>query len=243
MSEDRTIVIDSQEKLVGGIIRKFSDLGYIIVRAAIKPTGDYAFGDITYVLDDKRGTNNAFVNKGIIVERKTVEDFDGSFVNGNPHMSDQSQRLREWMQEDADRHGYLLIIGDETKTNHHANVDIKGRVGMIGSIMASYLLNTTVVKNELSFVLLLHKLFRKYEKDEFGKARKMDFKPTSYGSFGEYVLSGISGVRGTRAEAILEEFDVGIKLVRKHASSPLYIDNIKGIGKKTAKALRKEIDC
>lgn len=246
--DPQILIIDSAEQLVGGIIRKFGDLGYVIVRAAIKPVGDYAFGKLKYEYDEKKGINNVYLEEGVLIERKTVEDFDSSFANGNPHMWDQSQRLREWMDEifktdeenTPKRFGYLFIIGDETLDNPYAHIGLKHRIGAIGSIMSSYLLPTTIVSDELSFVLLAHKLFRKYTKGEFGKARKLDFTPSNYGSFGEYVLSGIPGIKGQRAEDILEHFVVDIELIPKGIIKN--VAQIKGIGPKTLANIREALD-
>jgi len=77
-------------------------------------------------------------NGELLIERKTVRDFDGSLASG--HLFDTAQRMREWAMgsEDGNRYCFIKVIGNTSEYNTYAKVGIKGRIGAIESIQARY---------------------------------------------------------------------------------------------------------
>lgn len=174
MSEELpTLVIDFHEPFTK--TEEFKQLGYNVIVGNLGvdnkdgyPTcGDYYF---------------KHENGEILIERKVMNDFDGSMSDRS--VFDQAQRMREWamQREDGKRYCYVKTIGNNAIFNQYANVGVKGRIGGMESIQARY--NIPVnnysfcldkdMPSEFAFNWACHKLFRSLSEGKFGEFRKSD---------------------------------------------------------------------
>lgn len=239
----KVIFIDSAEPFF--FDEMFKRKGYSIIRARIRPSGDYAWGNnYQLVYNEKTKENHVTLEDGVIMERKTVEDFDGSFAHDNSHLWDQLQRMQINAEETDIRHFYD-IIGDSELYNEYAGITRKHRLGAFNSARARYPnVQITFISTETAFVDSVDKLYRSYFEGKYGKARKLAFKTSNYGSYDEYVLCGIPGISIEKAKAILEEFEIAYTLIWRHQQQeefiiPPELTEISGIGPKTAKKIRE----
>ena len=223
MSEEKpTLVIDFHEPFTKD--QEFEALGYNIIRGNLgkdnkegyPECGDYYF---------------AHPNGEILVERKAMNDFDGSMSSG--HLFDQAQRMREWAmeREDGKRYIYLKTIGNNAEYNTYAHVGVKGRVGGMMSIQNrynipvnnySYYINKKDAEiklpKEYGFNWACHKLFRSLSEGKFGEFRKSDlFKYTNPHNKKDFIDSrdfyihcfrGIQGVSEVIAERIVDRLGI-----------------------------------
>ena len=217
MSEEEKpiLVIDFHEPFTKD--EEFEALGYNIIRGNLgkgntdnfPECGDYYF---------------KHENGEILIERKVMNDFDGSMSSG--HLFDQAQRMREWAmeREDGKRYIYLKTIGDNAENNKYAHVNVKGRVGGMMSIQNRY--NIPVnnysyyfnedddLPKEFGFNWSIHKLIRSLSEGKFGEFRKSDLfkyhnphKSNDYVSSKEFYIHcfrGIPGVSEIIATRIVE---------------------------------------
>lgn len=224
----------------------FIEKGYQVARARIKPSGDYAFGK-KYMRYNDGSKNNITIEHGVIIERKKVDDFDASFVNGETRLWEQLQHMQESTNENV--RCYYAITGDISKANGYANVTPKQRISAIGSAMARYPnvpITTFSSKNSQyeshhMFVDYIDKLYRSYQEEKFGVGRTIPFKKSEHKSFDEYVLSGISGVSRERATEILKHFEINYTIIPKDPQSISMPTSVKGIGTKTWFNIKKEL--
>ena len=217
MSEEEkpTLVIDFREPFTKN--EEFQKMGYNVIGGNLGENntenypncGDYYF---------------KHPNGEILIERKVMNDFDGSLSNG--HLFDTIQKMREWAMEseDGNRYCYLKTIGNNAEFNPYAKVDVKGRIGGGESIQArynipinnySYYINDDQPREkEFGFNWACHKLFRSLSEGKFGEFRKTDLfkyrnphKTKDYISSKEFYIHcfrGIPGVSEVIATRIVE---------------------------------------
>ncbi len=216
MSEEKpTLVIDFHEPFTK--VDEFKKLGYHVIvgnlgednKENYPKCGDYYF---------------KHENGEVLIERKVMNDFDGSMSDGS--LFGQAQRMREWAMESEDgkRYCYLKTIGNNAEYNPYAKVDVKGRIGGGESIQARYNIpinNYSYYFNEeddlpkeFAFNWACHKLFRSLSEGKFGEFRKSDlFKYRNPHLTKDYVSSkdfyihcfrGIPGVSEVIATRIVE---------------------------------------
>ncbi len=222
MSEEEippTLIIDFREPFTKA--QEFQKLGYNVVmgnlgednKEGYPKCGDYYF---------------KHENGEILIERKVMNDFDGSMANG--HLFDTMQKMREWSMEseDSNRYCYLKTIGNNAEYNSYAKVGIKGRIGGGESIQArynipinnySYYINKEDPREkEFAFNWACHKLFRSLSEGKFGEFRKTDlFKYRNPHNKRDFVDSrdfyihcfrGIQGVSETIATRIVDTLGI-----------------------------------
>lgn len=111
-------------------------------------------------------------NGELLIERKTIPDFDGSMVNG--HLFDQAMRMTEWCQAEPNRIAFIKTIGQTNEYNGHANVNYTSRIGAMNSIMIRYGLPVSNYTTEADFIWAVHKLCRSLYEGKKGKFRTTD---------------------------------------------------------------------
>lgn len=162
-------------------------------------------------------------NGEILIERKTMRDFDGSMADGS--VFNQAQRMREWAMgsEEGKRYCYIKVVGDTSEFNPYAKVSVKGRVGGMESIQArygipvncySYYKEDNKFPKEFPLNWAIHKLIRSLSEGKFGEFRKTDlFKYRNPHNKKDFIDSrdfyihcfrGIDGISETIAERIVD---------------------------------------
>ena len=240
----KNIIIDTAEPK--WIDKLFEGKGYNVKRSRILPSGDYAFGSAIIFHQDE-SNNNAIVQKGVIIERKDVADFDASFSNGSVRLWEQLQKMQEISSDNI--RTYYAIVGDLTLENKFANIYPKQRISAIGSAMARYPnvpITTFTSKSSTyhdaeMFVDFIDKLYRSYAEGKFGVGRTIGFKKSEHKSFDEYVLSGVPGISRERASDILQHFDIEYNIIPRNSERVSNVLSIKGIGHKTWSNIKKEL--
>ena len=216
MSEEEKpiLVIDFHEPFTK--TEEFQKLGYNIITGNLGKdnNGEYpTCGD--YYFKHEKGE--------ILIERKTMHDFDGSMADGSAFH--QAQRMREWAMEseESNRYCYFKIVGDTSEYNPYAKVSVKGRVGGMESIQArygipvncySYYKENNDFPKEFALNWSIHKLIRSLGENKFGEFRKQDlFKYRNPHNKRDFVDSrdfyihcfrGIQGVSETIATRIVD---------------------------------------
>lgn len=153
------LVIDNSEPL--RIADQFQNLKYNVeildITKKLEMSGDYYF---------------LCAHGEILIERKTITDFDGSMSNG--HIFDQAERMAEWIKNGENRLGYIVTIGDTNFYNEFASINSTSRIGAMGSIMMRYGIPVCNVTTETDFVWLIHKLCRSLNEGKKGEYRTTD---------------------------------------------------------------------
>lgn len=111
-------------------------------------------------------------NGELLVERKSMADFDASMVNG--HLFDQAMRMTEWCQSEPNRIAFIKTIGVTNEFNEHANVNYTSRIGAMNSIMIRYGLPVSNYTTEPDFCWAVNKLCRSLYEGKKGKFRTTD---------------------------------------------------------------------
>lgn len=215
MSEEEKpiLVIDFREPFTKA--EEFQKLGYNVISGNLGKDNIEGYPECgDYYFKHEKGE--------ILIERKVMNDFDGSLSNG--HLFDTMNKMREWAMESEEgtRYCYLKTIGNNAEYNPYAKVGIKGRIGGGESIQArnnipinnySYCLEDGLPK-EFGFNWACHKLFRSLSEGKFGEFRKTDlFKYRNPHNKRDFVDSrdfyihcfrGIQGVSETIATRIVD---------------------------------------
>ena len=141
-------------------------------------------------------------NKGVCIERKSVEDLAGSLMDG-----------RLWRQLDNMRnnfdHVYIIIVGDERKLYSHRYITFYKEqfVGTIGSLFASYNIKVWPARDLKDFFLFSKDFIKKSDgepKDLSKIHRKVPKCKDKYVG----MLRQIDFVGNKQAEAILNEYTI-----------------------------------
>ena len=153
------LIIDNSEPL--GIVDQFASLKYDIhvldITKQLEMSGDYYFkcdyGEI-------------------MIERKTISDFDGSMSDGS--IFDQCERMQIWSREGENRLVFIITIGPTNEFNEHAGVNYKSRVGAMNSIQMRYGIPVNNYTTEEDFIWAVHKLCRSLNEGKMGEYRVTD---------------------------------------------------------------------
>ena len=110
------------------------DSGVLMLRNRMD-VGDYVFGDV-------------------VVERKTIDDFCCSILDGR--IAGQVIKMKERYNE-----CFVIVVGriSDRKCVIHENCVL----GKIGSLVVKYRINVLCVDNEWQFLYLMKRIFEKYE--------------------------------------------------------------------------------
>lgn len=129
-----TIIADDREN--GEVIELLRKLNVDVEVKRLK-IGDYVFGDV-------------------VIERKTIDDFCLSIIDGR--IKSQIEKMQEY------KHKYILIsgrIGDRT-----SDINENCILGMICSVIVRYGINVICLDNEKQLAYVIKKLYEKYEEEK-----------------------------------------------------------------------------
>ena len=219
MSEEEKpiLVIDFRESFLKA--QEFEKMGYQVINGNLGEGNTENYPECAdYYYKCEHGE--------LLIERKTMRDFDGSLVNG--HLFDTAQKMREWMMgsENGTRYGFIKVVGDTSEFNPYAKVSVKGRVGGMESIQARYGIPVNCYSyyagddfpKEFALNWSIHKLIRSLSENKFGEFRKQDlFKYRNPHNKRDFVDSrdfyihcfrGIQGVSETIATRIVDTLGI-----------------------------------
>lgn len=207
--EKKYIYVDARE-LTSPVPRELLNFG-IISKPKKLVVGDY-------IISEKVG-----------IERKTVEDFLDSIMDGR--LLDQALRLKRAFPKP------LMIIEGEglySKRDIHANA-IRGALIAIALDIGIPLLFT---KNEKETAELIASITKREQEEGRIPQIRGDKKLTSLGEMQEFVVAGLPFVNLTLAKRLLKKFKTIEKIF---TASEEELAEVKGIGKKIAKEIRKVV--
>lgn len=184
----------------------------VTVEVCALPLGDY-------VIDSR-----------IIVERKSVADFEASVVDDDKRLFTQSER----MKHQPDLLAVCLLEGDVFGRRQRMSVEqITGAITFLGMIQGMNVLNTL---DHIHSAYLLVKLGQHagaglgYDLALRGK------KPKALLSAKLFVLEGIPGVSSALARTLLCTFG---SIAAIAAATPAELEEVPGIGRKRAQQIRE----
>lgn len=158
-------------------------------RKMITEDTDYPTGDYCY--------------KGkILIERKTIQDFDSSFLSN--HIWEQCQKMRIWANQDLTRVVRLYIVGDLGVYNEHSGITFEQRMGAIESIAGRYNITVVTPQSETQMVVAIGKMCRMLDEGKMGIGREFQFLPAKNITLLEHLLGGINGIGKDRVKNIME---------------------------------------
>lgn len=186
-------------------------------------TGDYQIGDF------------------LLIERKTCSDFALSIVQGR--LFRQAMRLTQEMQDRTVSVSALIVEGQEDEFNR-INVSREAILGAMTSIQVKFHLPVFRTMTPFESVKLMEIIYHQLILDDENHGRSF---PMRWGKFSKknrmknqiHILQGLPGVGSARAADLLSHFgSVGSVF----AASLDELSQVKGIGKTTAKTIRKILD-
>ncbi len=230
--ETKSIVIDTAEP--SWKADEFTAMGYEVQHLPLV-TGDYWF---------KHDLGQ------LLIERKTIPDFDRSV--SIDHMFDQAEDLIEWLRDEPNRYGMVIIVGNFEGNDYTSYAQ---RMGALGSllirgcpVLTLPLVDPTternqekgVVHEEYLFNYVVDKMIRSITEGKMGKFRTVDlFKYKNPDAnklmFNEKVLRLVPGISKRRASDIINEFPE-INFEIKGLPEDGY-KKIGGVGKKTSASI------
>ena len=210
---ENKILVDSREDQK--ILLKLTKLG-IPYEVVTLPVGDYAIGELLF-------------------ERKTISDFVNSMKG---HLQEQICNALE--NQDTIKHFIIILIGDfEELFWKHINANQFAYFGMLASITAKYKLSIIHFKRESQFLQYLKSCLNKINGEiDFTKIKKLEFKDNTPLS----MLCALPNFSITKAQMILEKYDIKFSLINKTTQQKSLIEELKefkGIGNKIIDNLRE----
>lgn len=165
------------------------------------------------------------ISEDTAVERKSVEDFLGSLIDGR--LFSQAKSLsRAYMNP--------IIILEGSGLHEKRNIDDSAVYGAVASLASDFRIPVISTKNEEETVGILYSLVsRKQGKKKSSSIRK-DKESMSTRDMKKYILEGLPSVSGTLADRLLEHFG-SVRAVFQTDEEEL--QKVKGIGPDTAKRI------
>jgi len=161
----------------------------------------------------------------VAIERKSFDDFVSSIIDGR--IFDQARNMRENFE-----HPLLLIEG-------YSNREINDNAlkGAIAALILDYGVSILTSKNEYDSAKIIYWIAKKeqHESQNF-VGIKVGKKPKTTQQLQEFVVASIPGVSTVLAKRLLEKFG---SVENIFAASEEELQEVKGIGKKLAKGIKK----
>jgi len=202
------IIIDSREAS-SSIIKELSRLDIDLELKSLD------IGD--YVLSDR-----------IVVERKTIEDFITSIMDGR--LFNQLIKLKS-----AYEFPLLIIEGDFSHAS--SAISFESFIGAIVSTIIDYKTPIIWTKNPIETAsLLFHIAKREQLKEKHEPRIRYEVKPVDPNELKEYIVAGLPHINKTLAKRLLKKF----KTVEKvFTASIKELQEVNGIGEKISKEIKK----
>ena len=203
-----TIIIDSRE-LGSPATRELSKYDIFITQESLS-IGDFIISDRT------------------AIERKTVEDFVASIIDGR--LFEQVSNLKS-----AYEMPILLIEGESFQTQR--NIAPEAVMGAVASVIVDFGVPVVWTRSPSETALLLLSIARREQsKGERRPRIRMERKPESLANEQEFVVAGLPLVDRVLARRLLRAFGSVEKIF---LASEKELQNVEGIGKKISERIRK----
>jgi len=203
-----TIIIDSRE-LGSPTTRELSKYDILITQESLS-IGDFIISDRT------------------AIERKTVEDFVASIIDGR--LFEQVSNLKS-----AYEMPILLIEGESFQTQR--NIAPEAVMGAVASVIVDFGVPVVWTRSPSETALLLLSIARREQsKGERRPRIRMERKPESLANEQEFVVAGLPLVDRVLARRLLRAFGSVEKIF---LASEKELQNVEGIGKKISERIRK----
>jgi Fanconi anemia group M protein len=203
-----TIIVDSRE-LGSATTRELSKYDIAITPETLS-IGDFIISDRT------------------AVERKTVEDFVASIIDGR--LFEQVSNLKS-----AYEMPILLIEGESFQTSR--NIAPEAVMGAVASVIVDFGVPLVWTRSPSESALLLLSIARREQsKGERRPRIRMERKPESLAREQEFVIAGLPLVDTVLARRLLRAFGTVEKVF---LASEQELQNVEGIGRKISDRIRK----
>ena len=208
MVEQIVVIVDSRE--LGAIVtRELSKLG-AVVRSDTLSVGDF-------VLSDK-----------VVVERKDVEDFASSIIDGR--LFQQAAKLKESYEKP------IILLEGETLTGS-GRLRPEAMIGAYASILIDYGIPIVWTQKPSEMAQLMYAIARREQIQEKRPPRIMVTpKPTTLEEQQEFIVSSLPNIDNARAKKLLNSFQT---VQRIFMASKEELMSISGIGEKISEEVRR----
>jgi len=208
VSRKPTIVVDSRE-LGSPTTRELSKYDILITQEALS-IGDFIISDRT------------------AIERKTVEDFVASIIDGR--LFEQVSNLKSAYEMPV-----LLIEGESFQTSR--NIAPEAVMGAVASVIVDFSVPVVWTRSPSETALLLLSIARREQsKGERRPRIRMERKPESLAREQEFVVAGLPLVDTVLARRLLRAFGTVEKVF---LASDKELQDVEGIGRKISERIRK----
>ena len=208
VSRKPTIVVDSRE-LGSPTTRELSKYEILITQETLS-IGDFIISDRT------------------AIERKTVEDFVASIIDGR--LFEQISNLKS-----AYEMPILLIEGESFQTSR--NIAPEAVMGAVASVIVDFGVPVVWTRSPSETALLLLSIARREQsKGERRPRIRMERRPESLAHEQEFVVAGLPLVDTVLARRLLRAFGTVEKVF---LASDKELQNVEGIGRKISERIRK----
>jgi Fanconi anemia group M protein len=203
-----TIIVDSRE-LGSATTRELSKYDIAITQETLS-IGDFIISDRT------------------AVERKTVEDFVASIIDGR--LFEQVSNLKSAYEMPV-----LLIEGESFQTSR--NIAPEAVMGAVASVIVDFGVPVVWTRSPSESALLLLSIARREQsKGERRPRIRMERKPESLAHEQEFVIAGLPLIDTVLARRLLRAFGTVEKVF---LASEQELQNVEGIGRKISDRIRK----
>ena len=203
-----TIIVDSRE-LGSATTRELSKYDIAITQETLS-IGDFIISDRT------------------AVERKTVEDFVASIIDGR--LFEQVSNLKS-----AYEMPILLIEGESFQTSR--NIAPEAVMGAVASVIVDFGVPVVWTRSPSESALLLLSIARREQsKGERRPRIRMERKPESLAHEQEFVIAGLPLIDTVLARRLLRAFGT---IEKVFLASEQELQNVEGIGRKISDRIRK----
>jgi Fanconi anemia group M protein len=203
-----TIIVDSRE-LGSATTRELSKYDIAITQETLS-IGDFIISDRT------------------AVERKTVEDFVASIIDGR--LFEQVSNLKS-----AYEMPILLIEGESFQTSR--NIAPEAVMGAVASVIVDFGVPVVWTRSPSESALLLLSIARREQSKRERRPRiRMERKPESLAREQEFVVAGLPLVDTVLARRLLRAFGT---IEKVFLASEQELQNVEGIGRKISDRIRK----
>jgi Fanconi anemia group M protein len=203
-----TVIVDSREG-ASTVVRELSRLGVTIEMRSLL-TADF-------VLSDR-----------VAAERKTIEDFAASIVDGR--LFSQARTLKDSYEKPL-----LIVEGDSWQPRR--DVSPEAIMGALASILVDYSLPVIWTRNSAETALLLASLSRREQIKE-GRQPKIRAhpKPEEPAAVQEYIVASLPNVDAVRSRRLLQRFGT---IERIFTAGKDELSQVEGIGKTISERIRQ----
>ncbi len=170
-------------------------------------------------------TGDYLVSENTIIERKSVDDFLESLINGR--LFSQAKALTRDYQKP-------LIIIEGQGLFHRRNIDERAIYGALASLATDFKLPVLMTADEGETASLIHAILSRGKKKKHTASLRKDKESMSSRDSKLYILEGLPNISGLLAERLLEHFG-SVKAVFEADEKELR--EVKGIGPVTAKRI------